>query len=452
MKNKILLIENFDKEKIFAMNQKIIIITILSLMLFKTAFSQDKLTLDLEAAREYALTYNRTIKNSGLAVDQSQEKLWETIAAGLPQVNATTDYSNAMGAKIKIQFDENMPATEIPIKPASNFNLQLGQLIFNGSYLVGIQTAKLAQKLSEKSLVKTEQDVISQVTESYYLILASEESLEILRTNTRNMQEIYNKTEPLVKVGMLEKVELDQLSVQVNSLDNAVRSAERQLEMAKNLLRVQLGVSADTELELTQSLSDFMKANMTTDSGSDFDPDQNIDYQLLEMQEDITEKQVVMQKASYLPTISGYYNFTKKILKPAFDMSPSHMVGLQMNIPVFSSGERRAKVRQAQIDLETTRNNKALVEEQLDIQFKQLQFNLRSALESYLTQQKNVEVSRDVYQNLQRKYDQGMISSLELTTADSNYLQAESDFLMSILEVLQAKNELDKLTGKILND
>jgi outer membrane protein len=139
-------------------------------------------------------------------------------------------------------------------------------------------------------------------------------------------------------------------------------------------------------------------------------------------------------------------------LKPAFDMSPPRMVGLQMNIPVFSSGERRAKVRQAQIDLETTRNNKALVEEQLDIQFKQLQFNLRSALESYLTQQKNVEVSRDVYQNLQRKYDQGMISSLELTTADSNYLQAESDFLMSILEVLQAKNALDKLTGKILND
>jgi len=434
------------------MKRKIIIILTLSLILANSAFSQNKLTLGLEDAREYALKYNRTVKNSGLAVDQSQEKLRETIAAGLPQLNATTDYSNAMGAKISIQFDEGMPATEIPIKPTSNFNLQLGQLIFNGSYLVGIQTAKLAQKLSEKNLVKTEQDVISQVTESYYLILASEESLEILRNNTSNMQKIYNKTEPLVKVGMMEKVELDQLSVQVNSLDNAVRSAERQLEMARNLLRIQLGVSADTELELTQSLADFMEVNLAAETGSSFDPDQNIDYQLLQMQEDITEKQIVMQKANYLPTITGYYNFTKKILKPAFDMSPSHMVGLQMNIPVFSSGERRAKVRQAKIDLETTRNNKALVEEQLDIQFKQLQFNLKSAMESYLTQKKNVEVSRDVYQNLQRKYDQGMISSLELTTADSNYLQAESDYIMSILEVLQAKNALDKLTGEILNN
>ena len=123
-----------------------------------------------------------------------------------------------------------------------------------------------------------------------------------------------------------------------------------------------------------------------------------------------------------------------------------------MNIPIFSSGERRSKVRQAKIDLETTKNNKALLEEQLDIQYKQLQFNLKSALESYRTQKKNVEVSRDVYQNLKRKYEQGMISSLELTTADNNYLQAESDYLTSVLEVLQAQNELNTLTGKILNN
>ena len=434
------------------MKRRGIITVILSIMLFGTVGAQETLKLDLEAAREHALNYNRTIKSSGLAVDKSQEMLWETISAGLPKINATTDYSNAMGAKISIQFDENLPATEIPIKPTSNFNLQLGQLLFSGSYLVGIQTAKLAQKLSEKNLEKTEQEVVSQVTQSYYLALVSEESLQILRNNTENLQAIYKKTEPLVRVGMMEKVELDQLSVQVNSLDNSVRSAERQLEMAKNLLRIQLGVTAETELQLTEKLSDFMIDQLPADNEGSFTPGQNVDFQLLEFQEDITEKQVNMQKAAYLPTVTGYYNFTKKILKPAFDMSPAHMVGLQMNIPVFSSGERRSKVRQAKIELETTRNNKALVEEQLSIQFKQLQFNLKSALESYETQKKNVEVSREVYQNLKRKYEQGMISSLELTTADTNYLKAESDYLMSVLEVLQARNELNTLTGKILNN
>ncbi|MGC9353500.1 MAG: TolC family protein [Mariniphaga sp.] len=434
------------------MRRKQIYTFFLGLMLSFTLYSQEELSLDLEAAKEHALQYNRTIKNSGLAIDQSQEQLWAAIAAGLPQINATADYSNALGAEISIQFDENMPPTKIPIKPSSNFNLQVGQLIFNGGYIVGIQTAKLAKKLSEKNRVKTEQDVLSQVTESYYLVLISEESLKILESNVQNLDEVYRKTEPLVRVGMMEKVELDQLSVQVNSLKNAVRSAERQYEMAKNLLRVQLGVTADTELELTQSLADFLSENPVEGLDQSFVPEQNLDFQLLEVQEQMTEKQIDMQKANYLPTISGYYNYTEKILKPAFDMSPKHMVGLQMNIPVFSSGERRAKVRQAKIDLETTRNNKALMEEQLDIQFKQLQFNLRSAIESYRVQQKNVEVSREVYRNLRRKYEQGMISSLELTTADNNYLQAESEHLTAMLEVLQAQNALNTLTGKIVNN
>lgn len=434
------------------MRRKQIFSLVLGFMMFGGLSAQEKLSLDLNAAKEYALNYNRTIKNSGLAIDQSQEQLWAAIAAGLPQVNATADYSNAMGAEISIQFDENMPPSKIPIKPASNFNLQVGQLIFNGGYIVGIQTAKLAQKLSEKSLVKTEQDVLSQVTESYYLVLISEESLKILKSNVDNLNEVYRKTEPLVRVGMMEKVELDQLSVQVNSLTNAVRAAERQYEMAKNLLRVQLGVTADTEFDLTQSLADFLGENPVDGIETTFVPEQNLDFQLLEVQEEITEKQITMQKAGYLPTVSGYYNYTEKILKPAFDMSPKHMIGLQMNIPVFSSGERRAKVRQAKIDLETMQNNKALMEEQLDIQFKQLQFNLTSAIESYRVQQKNVEVSREVYQNLRRKYEQGMISSLELTTADNNYLQAESEYLTAMLEVLQAQNALDTLTGKILNN
>ena len=434
------------------MRRKQIISVITGLLISSMSFSQEKLTLDLEAAKQHALEYNRTLKNSELAIGQSQEKLWEAIAAGLPQVNATADYSNAMGAEISIQFDENMPPTRIPIKPTSNFNLQVGQLIFNGSYLVGIQTAKLAKKLSEKNLEKTELDVVSQVADSYYLILIAEESLGILQTNRENLQEIYRKTEPLVKVGMMEKIELDQLSVQVNSLDNVVKSAERQYEMARNLLRVQLGVTIQTELELTQSIEEFLTDNLISGNTNSFDPEQNVNYQLLDVQEEMTEKQVLMQKAGYLPTLSGFYNYTEKILKPAFDMSPKHIVGLQMNIPVFSSGERRAKVRQAKIDLETTRNNKALLEEQLDIQFEQLQFNLKSALESYETQKKNVAVSRDVYENLKRKYEQGMISGLELTTADSNYLQAESDYLTSILEVLQAQNALNTLTGKIVNN
>ncbi len=435
------------------MKRKQIFASMLGLFMFGAVHAQEKLTLDLEGAKEHALDYNLNIQNSGLAVQQSQEKLWEAISAGLPHINATADYSNAMGAEITIQFDENAPPSKIPIKPSSNFNLNVNQLLFSGSYIVGIQTAKLAEKLAEKNKVKTKQDIISQVVDGYYLVLVSEESLKILRNNTKNLREIYRKTKPMVDVGMMEKVELDQLWVQVNSLANAVNTAERQFEMAKNLLRVQLGVSAQTELELTEDLTEIIR-NRGIEALMDgsFEVEQNIDYQLMDVQQEMTGKQIKMQKAAYLPTLSGYYNFTEKILKPDFDMTPNHMVGLQLNIPVFSSGERRSKVRQAKIDLETTKNNKALLEDQLAIQYKQLKFNLSNALENFRNQQENVEVSRDVYKNLKRKYEEGMISGIELTTADNNYLQAESDYLNSILEVLQAKNELNTLTGKIMDN
>ncbi len=434
------------------MKRNQIITLLMSLLFIGSLQAQEKLTLDLEAAKKHALNYNRTIIGSEYAVDQSQEQIWAAIAAGLPQVNASADYSNAMGASISIQFDENVPATEIPIKPSSNFNLQVGQLIFSGSYIVGVQTAKLAKKLSEKNRDKTEQEVVSQVVEGYQLVLISRESLEILRTNMSNLEEIYRKTEPLVRVGMMEQVELDQLSVQVNSLANAVRSSERQLVMAENLLRIQLGATAETELELTESLSDLIDGERTTGAASTFEPIQNVDFQLMDMQEDLTEKQIDMQKAAYLPTVSGFYNYTYKLLKPAFDTSPPHIVGFQLNIPVFSSGERRARVREAKLELQAVQNNKALLEEQLDIQYRQLQFNLNNAIENYETQKNNVKVSREVYLNLRRKYEQGMISSLELSTADSNYLQAESEYLTSMLEVLQSQNALNTLTGKIMNN
>ncbi len=435
------------------MRRKQIILMTAALWLAISSGAQETLILDLKAAKEHALNYNLNIQNAGLAVDQSQEQLRETIAAGLPQINATADYSNALGAEITIQFDENAPPSTIPIKPTSNFNLNLNQLLFSGSYLVGVQTAKLAEKLSQKNEVKTRQDIVSQVVEGYYLVLVSHESLKILQTNTENLHEVYRKTAPMVEVGMMEKVELDQLSVQVNSLENAVKSAERQYEMAKNLLRVQLGVSADTKLELTETLTGIlMAADLSNINNEGFEAEQNIDYQLIDLQEDMTGKQIKMQQSNYLPTLSGYYNFTQKILKPDFDMTPQHMIGLQMNIPVFSSGERRSRVQQAKIDLETTRNNKALLEDQLSIQYKQLQFNLKSAWESYQNQQKNVKVAREVYESLKRKYEEGLISGIELTTADNNYLQAESEYLNAIMEVLQAHNDLRTLTGEIMNN
>ncbi len=412
--------------------------------------AREVMRLDLEGAKKQAILYNKTLKNAGMAVDKSVYQLKEAISAGLPQVSSTLDYTNALGAKLSIRFVEDAPPTEIPIRPTSNFNLQVGQLLFNGPYFVGIELAKLGKSLMEKSYEKSEQDILAQVTGGYNLVLMSRELLDLLNRNVTNFREVYNKTSALVSAGILEQTDLDQLGVQIASLGNSVRSSERQLELAKNMLRLQLGLTIDQDFEVLGTLDQALLAmNGISEASGPFDVNRNPDFQLLGLQENLTQKQVRLQYAAFLPTLTGFYNRTEKILKPDFDMSPKNMVGLNLSIPIFSGGQQTAKLKQAKIELETMQNTRELLAEQLEVQEKQLRFNLKNANETYLNQVTNLDVARRVYSNLKLKFEQGMISALDLVTADNNYLRAETEYLTALFQVLQAKLDLDKINGNL---
>lgn len=433
------------------MRNKVLILLCLLVQpgLFRT-LAQEALSLSLEEAQQYALEYNKVLENAGLAVDAAQEFLWESISMGLPQVDATVDYSNFLGAEIEIKFGEEAPVTKIPFKPTSNIGLTVGQLIFSGSYIVGLQTARIYTDLQESVYDKTELDIKGQVISSYYTVLVAEKSHEIIIQNLENIKDVYEKTSAMHSVGMAESTDVDQIAVQVTSLENTAKSAERQIELAYNLLRLQLGADVDSEIKLTDSLEGILLGiNFDAALASQMDLNDNIDYQMMSKQQLLSEKQVNLGRMEYLPTVTGFYSRTQKLLKPDFDMTPPNLLGFQMSIPIFSSGSRKSRVDQAKIDLTTTLNNKALLTDQLLTQEKQFRFNLRTGLEQYESQMENVEVSKRVYDNINLKYQQGLVSSLDLTTANNNYLQAESGYINSLIQVLNAKLELDKLLNNL---
>ncbi|MCK9291063.1 MAG: TolC family protein [Bacteroidales bacterium] len=433
------------------MRIKFISISIFILLQSYVALSQDVLTLSLMDARTYALDHNKNMINSGYAITKAQQALREAIANGLPQLEASADYTNSLGAKISIRFQEGMPAAEIDIKPQSNFYLNLNQLIFSGNYIVGIQLAKLSKELTAIGHQKTELEVISAVSDAYYAVLLTDALVAILQKNVENLQDLYQKSEPMLRVGVMEQTDLDQLFVQLNALQNTKSSAERQAELAKNLLRLQLGASIETELVLSDELTQLMEdASVESILLDEFKLSTNVDFRLMQQQEVLSKKMIDMKRANALPTLVAFYRYTYKLIKPDFDMSPPNMLGLQLQIPLFSSGMRHAQTQQAVIDLKTTENQKALLEDQLRMSEKQLRFNLVNAIETYETQLTNIEVSRRVYQNLKLKYQQGMLSGMELINADNNYLRAESDYINSMMQVLNARLQLEKLYGTIL--
>ena len=424
---------------------------ILSIILFGicgTVFPQasnDKvLRLTLKEAQDYALQHNKTVWNAGLSVSEAQKKTWETISAGLPQVNATVSYQNMMGFKM------SFAGMSIAMVPTSNFQATVSQLLFNGSYWVGIKMSKMGEEMTETARLQAELDVKQQTQSAYQTILIIEENMNLLEQNLENIKALAQKTEDMVRIGVAEQTDADRMKLQVTMMMNAIKSVERNTELAYNLLRFQLGVDADTEIVVTQTLDDLMAEKDAKETlASEFDPNSNYNVQLMNKQIDLADMQISLAKAASLPTVAAFYSYTYKIAKSTFDMSPNNVIGLQASIPIFASGQRYVHTQQAKIQLEKAQNNRELITDQLLMQEKQLRFNLKNAIETLELQKEAIEVSQRVYESVTRKFQQGTASSLDVTTASTNLLQAQTSYTNAMMEVFAAQTALEKLLNTL---
>ena len=257
----------------------------------------------------------------------------------------------------------------------------------------------------------------------------------------------------MYSAGMAESTDVDQMVSNVTMVENSRSSLQRSIELNYNLLRFQLGVSPETKLVLTQTLDNFTsEINVTTLLAQQFDQKQNINYQLIEGQEKISSLALKSQKASVLPTLSGFYSYGVNGMGDKVNSQQwfqNSMTGLQLSIPIFASGQRYSQIKKAQINFEKARTTKEMVTEQLLLQEKQLRYNLVNANLQYTSQKDNVDVSKRVYTSMENKYKQGMASSLELTQANSLYLQAENNYVSALMNLLQTKLALDKLLNNM---
>jgi len=477
---------------------KIIFTLLLALGVLIPGISQEnaeELVLDLRGAVDYAMEYNKSLKNARSEVERSDASIWEAISQGLPQVDGAVDFMTYFNYELEFSFggggapdfsneqlqtaleqtlatfpgsapvdiyrhtagnyydgvlQSMLPPSTILMSNQSTAKLQLSQLIFSGQYIAGIQTAKLAKKISEQTLEFNELNTKETVIGSYYLVLITEESLDIVEQNLANLQETLTQTENMFNAGMAEQTDVDQIRITVNQLENSKIALQRNVELNYNLLRFQLGLEPSVKLTLTDKLEAlFISLQPETVLTVPFQIENNVTYQIMKSQEDINLKLVDLENWNYAPTLVGFYNYNAKIKTTGFDMTPNHLAGLSLAVPIFSSGMRKARVDKAKIDYSIAQTNRSILEDQLLLQEKQFKFNLESSLENLYTQQDNVEVAQRVYNSYLRKFEQGMATSLDLTQANGNYLDAESNFITAVMEVLNARLQLDKLMNNL---
>lgn len=394
------------------------------------------MTVDLQTAIDKALQYNKQLKNSTLDRETYYQKVREARSQGLPQVNASLTGTT--------YFGKEMDFSGMSIKMENSLTLAAtASWTFSMQQVASVKVAKIAQRLTEQTVRQTELDVKANVADTYYAVLTYERNIDIVKGNLKDMEDIAAHTQHCYEAGTVEKTDVDQININLATLKNSLLSLQRNLESTKRLLVLQMGVDISTTIKTAQTLDQFIAATSAQIDTTTLDINNNVEYQQLLINREVTEQTVKIRKFAYIPTLTASYQYSNA-LKGGF-MNFDHVGNLTLTIPIFSGFQRHSQLKQAQIDVRKNETNIALMEDNLAQNAEQYAFDLQTAQDAYDLQKENLEVARRVLENYRNKYNQGALSSLDLTQANTNYLSAESTYASAALDLLMAQTKLLKL-------
>ena len=449
---------------------------LLFLILAGTLKAQDDLEFTLVEAEEYALQHSYVVQNSGLDVAAAQKKVWETIATGLPQVSGKANYTKNIDAAkspmpvaiiptdfwdvLGIPEDTPLDGT-FPISFAdkydSNYGFTVDQLIFDGSYIVGVGSAKVYVQMATQTKEKTEIDIKHAVAQSYFLVLTAEENLKVMKENLKNSQKLESDTKALFENGFSEEQDVDQMRLLVQKAENEILKAEREIRIARIVLKYTMGVKVDDQIELTESLDLFLNPLLENEEQPlGFDYSTHIDYRMIDTQRQLSMKELKLSKSAYLPRLSAFYNWSKtaygnnaNLFKSSVPWFKSSMVGLNLTIPIFTSGQQMAKVQQAKFAYQQAENDQSLAEQTLQKDYLTAIADIESAADQYRNDLDNKQLARRIYDKTTIKYNNGISSSIELSQTETQYIEAQGAWVASVIQLLNSKISLDKAIGKL---
>ena len=410
-----------------------------------TSAQAQTLQLSLEQAQQYAVEHNAAMQNADLDVKKAEMERWKTFSSMLPQVKAGFDYQNMCG--YEMVMGSGLMSMHIPMDPNGTFSVT-ASVALTGAQIVGSLLQNISVQMTDITRQQTEQQTRANVKNVYVSILVMEETVGLLDSSLANLERLAATSQASVDVGAAEQVDADKLQVQVATLKSSINSTKRSLQALRNSLLLQLGADVNADVQLTTDLNQILSVERATQVlGQGFDITKNYNYQLLEQSEKLAKRNVTMAWMDFTPTLSVYYQYSKKVYfgEEGMNMTPPNMVGASVSLPLFSSGSRAANIKSAKIALQETANSRRQAEDGLRVQYNQLCYDLASALETYDIQRRNLDVTQRVFNNLTEKYNYGRASSLEVTNASTDIISAQSSYIQAVMNVVSAQIALENL-------
>ena len=426
-----------------------------------TAAQESPTSFSLNGAISYAMEHSYVLHNTNQDIAIAQKKVWETISTGLPQVSGSANYNWYLNLPVSLipgEFFGEEAGTYIPVKFgqdfSADFGLSVSQLIFDGSYIVGVGSAQLYLDLAKQSHEKSQIDIRSAVTQAYYMVLISERNIEVMQENRDNTEKLYNETKAYFDNGLREAQDVDQLRILLKNAENEVLRAERELTVAKIVLKYTMGYDLNQPIELQDEIEAFVKPLVQQANNIQLDLPQHIDYRMALSNFQVSEKLLRLEKVAYLPRLNSFYSYTKTAYGNHANLFPeswypTSIIGLQATIPIFNSGQKRSKVQQAQLELDKAATERKLAEITLQKDYLTAKAEMETARERYTNDLESQELARSILDKSHIKFNNGIISSAELSQQESQYISAFQASVASTLQLLQADLNLKKAAGAL---
>jgi len=446
--------------KIRLMNKFIITIIIGALSTPILAQETDH-TMSLDEAVAYGLVHNQNLLNAKLDVESAEGFVKENIATGYPQISANIDVADNFELPTSFvpgEFFGGQPGEYVPVqfgtKFSGNATISGTQMVFDGVFFVGLKAAKTYQELSTKDLIRTEIDIIENVTKSYYNVLVNKLTLELVEKNYGRLDTLLQETKAMREGGFAERIDVSRVQVQFNNMKVTLNNAETGLKISEHLLKFQMGMPIEESIMLTDELSLAMFDNAVEE---EFSYEQRIEYSTLQTQERLAQLDIKRVNMMYLPNLDLYANIGAvagtgsgaSLFNLGNEWFSFGFVGLRMNIPVFDGLMKHRMVQQRKAKLSQVYNSYDLLKNSINLEIEQTRIAYNNAVQDMNMQLENVNISEEVYNITKTKYQQGIGSNIEVINADADYKQAQTNFFQALYTAVVSKVDYEKALGNL---
>ena len=440
--------------------KQLAILLLLALFVFpEEGKSQEQYSLN--DLLKQAVENSHQVKKAALQQSESTAKTKEVIANGLPKVDGSLDYSRMGIPEINIS-QEMMDALPEDIAPllgglsdikalhTTSAGVTVSQLLYSQSYLTGIKQAKKAEDLYSSMLQKTEEDVIHDVSATYYQVLMNYSNLKVLNDNIANLEKLYNILKLQYDNDFVKQTDVSRLKVTLTNLKTQRETLENGIQIQQRILKIISGIPIEKELLLDTAI--VSKTAYQKPVMSEFVLEILPEYQLLKKQNELAGLQIESDKAAFYPNLAAFGQFTYSSYATEFkfkDFNNMNTIGLKATIPIFSSGMRRNRVLQSQLKFQQNHEDFDLNRKYLETGYQNAVNSLLSSWSNMQDQQENKVLANEVYGQVKLQFDEGMASLTDLLNVESSLLDAENLFNQQLLKYKLAEIELLKATGKL---